>query len=90
MTQPYDSGMAVDRPARSKPALHIAACLRVVAKHKNMPSISVDGARDVIKRLALYGDTDAELKSDVLLREHLHRATGMPLAELAALTDLWP
>ena len=44
MTQPYDSGMAGDRPARSKPALHIAACLRVVAKHKNMPSISVEPA----------------------------------------------
>ena len=82
--------MATDeRPARARPALHIAACLKIVAKHKNMATISVDGARDVIQRLALYSDTEAELKADLLLREHLERTTGLNIHDLAARTDLW-
>jgi hypothetical protein len=63
--------------ARTKPALHVAACLEIVAKHRNIKSISVEGARDVIKRIAHHGDTDAELKADHLLREHLERSTEM-------------
>jgi len=47
-----------DRPARTRPALHIAACLKIVAKHRKVPSVTVDEARDAIKRIAHYGDTD--------------------------------
>jgi hypothetical protein len=79
-----------DRPARTKPALHIAASLKVVAKHRNVPSVSVDEARDAIKRISHDGDTDPGARADALLREHLERSTGMSIGELASLTDLWP
>ncbi len=65
-----------DRPARTKPALHIAASLKVVAKHRNVPSVSVDEARDAIKRISHDGDTDPGARADALLREHLERSTG--------------
>jgi hypothetical protein len=79
-----------DRPARTRPALHIAACLKIFAKHRKVPSVTVDEARDAIKRIAHYGDTDPGAKADALLREHLQRSTGMSIDELASLTDLWP
>jgi hypothetical protein len=79
-----------DRPARTKPALHIAACLKIIARHRNVPSVSVAEARDLIKRIAHYSDTDPRLKDETLLREHLERSTGMKITELAARTDLRP
>jgi hypothetical protein len=79
-----------NRPPGTRPALHIAACLKIVAKHRNMKSISVEGAREAIKRLASYGESDAELKADSRLREHLERSTGMDIKELATLTGRWP
>ncbi len=81
------------KPPLKKPtstALHIATSLRIIRKHRNAPGIDVAGAREAIKRTALYADTDAETKADVRMREDLERRTGMSIAELAAIAEHWP
>ena len=46
--------------------------------------------RFVIERLVADADTPAEWKDNARLREHLERATGLSIAELADLTKRWP
>jgi hypothetical protein len=67
--------------------LHIAASLKIVAKHKHMPGIPLEQARDVIRGLVMPGGRVTQ--DDERLVEDLERVTGMPIAELARLTVEW-
>ena len=67
--------------------LHIAASIRIVAQHRNLPGMTVDTTRDEIKLLA---NGSGETPEDIRLRVHLERSTGMKIKELAKLTEQWP
>jgi hypothetical protein len=67
-------------------ALHIATSLRIVAKHKHMPGIPLEQARDIIQGLAV---AKTRTHDDERLVEDLERVTGLPIAELAKLTKEW-
>ena len=67
--------------------LHRVTSLRIVAKRTHMPKVGILTARDVIHRLAA---STTRTHEDELQIEDLERATGMPVAELAKLTDKWP
>jgi len=71
--------------ARPKP-LHIAASLRVIARHKHVPGISLQAAREIIQGAAAAPSLSREEQSMV---DDLERTTGVPLAELAELTKRW-
>lgn len=71
-------------------ALHIATSLRIVRKHRNTRSIEVAGARDVIKRAALAAAHESETKAERAMREELEGATGISIAQLAAIAEYWP
>jgi hypothetical protein len=70
--------------------LHIALSCRIVAKHANMRSVSIEAVRKNIARLAHDAGTHAELERDKLLREELERRTGLTINELQQLTKEWP
>lgn len=74
------------RIATVKP-LHIAASLRVVAKHKHMPRIPIETAREAIQRAAAAA---ARTHEEQRMVDELERVTGMPVADLAKLTEQWP
>lgn len=67
--------------------LHIAASIKIVAQHRNIPGMTVDTTRDEIKRLATGS---GETPEDIRLRVHLERSTGMKIKDLAKLTEQWP
>jgi site-specific recombinase XerD len=67
--------------------LHIAASIKIVSEHRNMPGMTVDMTRNEIKRLATGS---GETPDDIRLRVHLERSTGMRIKELAKLTEQWP
>ena len=67
--------------------LHIAASIKIVAQHRNIPGMTIDTARDEIKRLAAGS---GETPEDIRLRVHLERSTGMKIKDLAELTEQWP
>lgn len=67
--------------------LHIAASIKIVAQHRNIPGMTVDAARDEIKRLAAGS---GETPEDIRLRVRLERSTGMKIKDLAELTEQWP
>jgi hypothetical protein len=55
-------------------ALHFAARLRVVAKHRHIPRIAIDTAGESIQRAA----TDrTRTHEDQLMADELERVTGM-------------
>jgi len=66
--------------------LHITASLRVVAKHRHMPKVSMETARDIIERAAVAPSLSHE---DQLMVDDLERVTFVPIAELAELTKKW-
>jgi hypothetical protein len=67
--------------------LHIAASIKIVAQHRNIPGMTVDTTRDEIQRLATGS---GETPEDIRLRVHLERSTGMKIKDLAKLTEQWP
>jgi hypothetical protein len=64
--------------------LHIAVSLRIVAKHRHIPKISLVQAREAIQRVAV-----APTQADRLMIEDLERTTLMSISELAAITIKW-
>ena len=70
--------------------LHIAASQRIVGSHNNQTRMPLETVRFVIERLVDRAGTPGEPKDDAHLREHLERATGLSIAELAELTKRWP
>jgi hypothetical protein len=67
-------------------ALHIAKSVKVVAKHRHVPGISIYNARSLIRELA---NSKHRTLEDQRLVEDLERATGMSIAELATLSAQW-
>ena len=65
--------------------LHVATSLKIVAKQMHVAKPSIMVVRDRIQRLAGARVT----REDQLLAEELEEATGMPIAELAKLTERW-
>ncbi len=66
--------------------LHIAASLRVVAKHRHVPGISIAPARKEIQRFAA---STVRMKEDERLVEELERVTILSIDELATLSEKW-
>ena len=64
--------------------LHIAASLRVVAKHLHMPKLSIATARAAVERAAK--PTTNEERAMV---EELERVTGLSIAELVERSKAW-
>ena len=64
---------------------HAAACCRVLAQHLRLPRISVDQTRMWIRRLAVVPTGPAEQR----LITELEEVSGLPIAELAKLTEKW-
>jgi hypothetical protein len=64
-------------------SLHIAVSQRIVGLHNYNSRMSLDTVRDEIERLARDAGTEMESKDRAHLREHLERATGLTIAELA-------
>jgi hypothetical protein len=71
--------------ARARP-LHIAASLRVIARHKPAAVISLQAARDIIQGAAAAPSLSHD---DRLMVEELERVTGESIAELADLANQW-
>ena len=67
--------------------LHIATSLRIVAKHKHMPGITIVQARDIVQRLAA---AEAYPRDESRLVMELQQRTGLSIADLAKLTKQWP
>jgi hypothetical protein len=67
-------------------SLHIAKSLKIVAKHRHVPGISIYNARSLIRDLAAAKHRTIE---DQRLVEDLERATGVPIDELAKLSAQW-
>ena len=67
-------------------ALHIATSLRIVAKHKHMPGIPIDQAREIIQDVA---KRKTLTRDDERLIDDLEGRTGVSIAELARLTKEW-
>jgi len=84
---PKSGGSPGTDRARNPPVLHLTASLRIVAKHKHMPKLTVVQARDAIEHLA----TAAQLtREEQRLAQDLEAATKIPVAELARITKQWP
>jgi hypothetical protein len=66
--------------------LHIAASLRIVARHRHIPKIPIATARDDIQRLAM---ATARTQEDEQLIDEIERVTNLPIAELALLAQNW-
>ena len=58
--------------------------------HCNDNRMPLNRVRLVMERLVTEAGTLAEWKDNARLREHLERATGLSIAELAKLTRKWP
>lgn len=72
------------------PATHLTASMRAIRAHAKQRHISVDSARDEIKRLALRVASGGVTREDERLAAALIKATGCTVAELAVLTEDWP
>ena len=77
-------------PAALPEDLHRAVCQRIVGSHMNDRRMPLDRVGYVIDRLAEHTYTAAETKDNARLREHLERATGLTISELAHLAKRWP
>jgi hypothetical protein len=66
--------------------LHVAKSLKIVAKHRHTPDISVHNARTLIRELARAKHRTLD---DERLVEDLERVTGVPIGELAKLSAQW-
>jgi hypothetical protein len=71
-------------------AKHLTASMRVIRAHLRQRHVSIDVARDAIKRAALIAGSDAAGPETQALVARLEKATGCSIAELATCAEEWP
>lgn len=71
-------------------AKHLTASMRVVRAHLRQRHVSIEVARDVIKRGAQLLASGAAGPETEDLATRLKKATGCSMAELAAQAEGWP
>ena len=70
--------------------LHIELSQLIVCKHHHQPRIPLDRVKRILERAAKDAGKRVESKDNALMREHLERATGLSIAQLAELSKRWP